>query len=247
MIEIFHKDMVDASATKAAYNTLYKEKGINQRDSFYLWIIHLLNPVQGGIFLDSSCGQGRLVNLAKTKGQRAIGMDFAIEGLVIGSKYPDCAAYNVADGECLPLPSRSVDYVTHIGSLEHYMHPELGAKEIGRILKSSGKAAILLPNAFGLFGNIRYVMRYGDVFDDGQPVQRYATYQLWYKILKQGGLKVIRVKSYCEVDFPRTWNDFFWLIKRPQKIFRWLISFLIPLNLANHLVFICVPDQKKED
>src|SRR5512140_1928610 len=107
MIEIIHKDMLDTQATESAYNELYREKGINQRDSFYLWIIKLLNPEPGGIFLDVSCGQGRLINLAKHAELLAVGMDFAEEGLRIGASDPEPACFCVADGENLPLPSRS--------------------------------------------------------------------------------------------------------------------------------------------
>lgn len=239
MIEIFHKQMDSTSATKSAYDRLYTERGILQRDSFYLWLLKILNPHIEGLLLDISTGEGRLVTLAHKNGQRTIGIDFSFQALEIAIKDTRSACFAVGDGENLPLHDSSVDYITHIGSLEHYFHTEQGACEIGRVLKPGGKAVILLPNAFGLFGNIKHVWLHGEVFDDGQPIQRYATRDMWKSILEFGGLKVDKIIPYSEIDFPRTVADLKWIILRPQKILRGLISLFVPLNLANHLVFVC--------
>ncbi|MDD5370430.1 MAG: class I SAM-dependent methyltransferase [Anaerolineaceae bacterium] len=239
MIELFHKRMDNTVATMHAYDHLYQDKGIRQRDSFYLWLIQLIDPRSDGLLLDISTGEGRLVTLARQAGKQALGMDFSLEAVKIGALKTDQPVFTVADGECLPFADESIDYITHIGSLEHYFHPEQGACEIGRVLKPGGKALMLLPNAFGLFGNIKHVWLHGEVFDDGQPIQRYATRDMWRSILEQGGLQVDRTIAYTEIEFPRTRKDLLWLLAHPLKIIRGLLSQLIPLNLANHLVFIC--------
>jgi SAM-dependent methyltransferase len=239
MIELFHNQMGNPSASKQAYNELYHDRGILQRDSFYLWILRLMNPQPEKLLLDISTGEGRLVALAQRAGQPAAGMDFSLQAVGMAVQNSGQPCFSVADGECLPVADASVDYITHIGSLEHYISPERGACEIGRILKPGGRAVILLPNAFGLFGNIKHVWLHGDVFDDGQPIQRYATRELWQSILEQGGLTVEKVVPYSEIDFPRTPADFLWLLARPQKIVRGLLSKMVPTTLANHLVFIC--------
>jgi hypothetical protein len=90
-----------------------------------------------------------------------------------------------------------------------------------------------------LLGNIQYVWRTGDIFDDGQPLQRYATRRAWERLLTDGGLSIEKVLGYGEVDFPRTSQDLIYLIKKPHKIVRYMLSAVIPLNLMNQLVFIC--------
>jgi ubiquinone/menaquinone biosynthesis C-methylase UbiE len=242
MIEIFHKDMNNLSATQKAYDTIYHEKGIHQLDSFYLWLIGLLKSKPEDLILDISCGEGRLVNLAQKRGYRVFGVDFSSVGLKIGRQEHTTSIFSVGDGEILPFPTDSIDCITHIGSLEHYHHPMKGIEEIGRILKPGGTAVILLPNAFGLFGNVKYVITHGEVFDDGQPIQRYATRMTWEIMLQKGNLKILKVLPYTEVNFPRVWPDFFWLLARPQRIIRHLISLLVPVNLANHLVYICTKE-----
>ncbi len=245
MLEIRHSNMDNTLALLKAYDEIYSSIGIQHLDSFYLWLISLLRPEVGKILVDVSCGQGRLVSLAQRMGIRTVGVDFSIEGLYIGHKHSPNSGWVAGDGECLPIADQSVDYVTHIGSLEHYMDPQKGASEIARILKPSGGACILLPNAFGLWGNIRHVWRTGEVFDDGQPLQRYATRRTWETLLIKGGLKIVDVMSYGEVVFPRTIQDAVLMIRRPRKILRYFLNLFIPLNLANHLVFICTKDQKQ--
>jgi|SRR5450759_193209 SAM-dependent methyltransferase len=241
MIEIRHEQMDKTSDTQEAYNFLYREKGIQQRESFYMWLINLLRPTPNSILLDISCGQGRLVNFAKRRGLRAIGMDFAADAVKMSFQSNPMAGWSVADGEHLPLNSQSIDYVTHIGSLEHYQNPTAGIREIARVLKSNGTACILLPNTYGLFGNILNVVRTGEVFDDGQPLQRYNSRKGWEKLIIDNGLNPFRVIKY-EREWPQTKTDLFWYLAHPSKMGRLLISYFVPVNLANCIVYLCKPN-----
>jgi SAM-dependent methyltransferase len=238
MIEIRHEGMDSTHSTQGAYNDLYRTTGILHQDSFYLWLISLLKPRPGNLLLDISCGQGRLVTLAACQKLRTVGMDFAVDGLRYGLQESPQSGWSVADGERLPLPENAVDYVTHIGSLEHYMHPEAGMREIARVLKPSGAACVLLPNTYGLFGNIQYAWKTGYVFDDGQPLQRYHTRRGWQDMLVAAGLAPYRVLRY-EREWPRTWADLFWVLKRPKKVARLFIAWLVPVNLANCIAYLC--------
>lgn len=239
MLEIRHSQMNTTADTQQAYDEIYAGEGILQLDSFYLWLISLLEPQQGRVLLDISCGQGRLVTLAQKQGLRAMGVDFSMQGVQIGLNETPAAWWVTGDGEQLPYADASMDYVTHIGSLEHYQNPQAGADEIARILKTGGKAVVLLPNSFGLLGNIKYVVRHGDIFDDGQPLQRYGTRRAWESMLTKKGLHVDRVLGFSEIPTPRTLPDWIWLLKRPQKIVRKFLNLFIPINLTNHFVFIC--------
>jgi SAM-dependent methyltransferase len=143
-----------------------------------------------------------------------------------------------ANAQCLPFADNCFDAVTNIGSLEHYFDPAAGAREMARVLRPAGTAAILVPNTFGLFGNIVYVWRHGEIFDDGQPLQRYACRQSWERLLAANGLQTYRVLGF-EQQAPRTVPDLLWMAQRPQKIVRWMMSPLVPLNLSNMFVFLC--------
>lgn len=239
MLEIRHKAVADGQPTQDAYNEYYQESEILMRDSFYMWLIEQLNPERGSLLLDISTGQGRLVQLAVEKELRAIGLDFALEGMLWGASRSPESMWVVGDGEQIPFADNSFDYITHIGSLEHYANFYAGASEIARLLSPTGRACILLPNAFGLLGNIKRVYQTGEIFDDGQPLQRYATLATWQQVLAAGGLAVERVVPWGEFNYPRTRADLLWTLKRPQKFVRSLILPFIPKPLANHFVFIC--------
>lgn len=239
MLEIRHASMDQAGNILDAYDDIYTGEGIMHRDSFYLWLIDLLRPVAGRSLLDISCGYGRLTVLARQQGLSAMGVDFSIAGVRQGTISSPESGWVVGNGECLPFPGASFDYITHIGSLEHFFNPQLGANEIGRLLKPGGVAVVLLPNAYGLLGNILKVMRTGEIHDDGQPLQRYGTRRFWENMLIAGGLRIERVTGWSEVERPRNRKDLSVYLRKPQKLLRFLIHPLIPVNLVNHLVYIC--------
>jgi SAM-dependent methyltransferase len=221
-----------------AYDMIYHEWGLTQQDSFYLWFLEHVARVAGGRLLDVSSGEGVFLSLARRSGFRAVGIDFSQVVLRKSQAYDAHASVAAANAQCLPFVDNCFDAVTNIGSLEHYFDPAEGVREMARVLRPGGTAAILVPNTFGLFGNIVYVWKHGEIFDDGQPLQRYACRRSWEKLLAANGLQTYQVLGF-EQQAPRTMHDLLWMAQRPQKIVRWIISPLVPLNLSNMFVFFC--------
>jgi len=242
MIEI-HRDAIAALRdSQDAYDALYARHftGVwtGQTPSRYLWLLSLLKARTGQTLLDVSCGNGYMLQAAGEHGLLAFGLEISeVELAEARERAPD-AALVCADAERLPFAQEAFDLVTNIGSLEHYLHPTLSVAEMARVLKPDGLALVLLPNAYGLVGNIQHVWRHGDVFVDAQPLQRYATRRAWARLLEENGLRVARVVGY-DRELPRTWQDLFWLLRRPLKLLRALLSPLIPVNLADCFVFLC--------
>jgi ubiquinone/menaquinone biosynthesis C-methylase UbiE len=239
MLEIRHTEKSNPKGIRNAYDVIFDSKGILLRDSFYLWIINLLNPTPGSQLIDIACGEGRLAKLAAQKGLNIIGLDFSYTGVLKASRLTPGISWINCDGERISLRDECTDYVTHIGSLEHFENAQVGANEIGRILKPTGLACIFVPNSFGIWGNIKTVLQTGDIFDDGQPLQRYATRRQWEFIFSKAGLKVKKVYGYNEIEPPATHQDLIWMIKKPQKFIRAFLSPAVPINLSNHFAFIC--------
>jgi SAM-dependent methyltransferase len=242
MLEIRHQAVHDGQSIQDAYDDMYQARDLLMRDSFYLWLIELLDAQPGSSLLDVACGNGRLVELASRQGLHAIGFDLSFEGLQLGAAGTPGADWVVGDGQLIPLPDSAVDGAMSIGSLEHYDDPLVGVRELARVLKPTGRACILLPNMFGLMGNIRHVRRTGEVFDDSQPLQRYGTRAAWQTMLEMGGLTVERVVPWGEVSWPRTGRDWIWSALRPQKALRGAVAAFTPVNLANHFIFLCRPN-----
>ncbi len=241
MLRIRKEDVSSTGGSRAIYNEVYASRGIRLRDSFYLWLLALLDIKDGGALLDVSCGEGMLLKFAAEAGTRPYGIDFSEIAVAVARRNAPSASILVADAEMLPWPDDYFDYVTNIGSLEHYLHPQQSIREMARVLKRDGLACILVPNSFGLWGNIKHVWRTGDIFDDGfQPIQRYATKNAWFKLLTENGLQPHRIVKH-EREAPRTLKDALVFLRHPARILRLALLPLVPLNLADRFVFLCHP------
>lgn len=225
--------------TRQAYNRIYEKSSLSHFDSYYQWLIKKLEIPSEGRFLDISCGGGELIRLSSLHGLEVVGLDFSEvvirkakrrlssqEGLVVGV------------GEELPFPDDSFDYVTNIGSLEHFNDPALGVCEMARVLRSGGKAYILVPNTFSLSTNIWDAFRRGITVVDQQPIQRYGARMDWVNLLHSNGLKVCRTQKF-ERAWPQFLSDWNYYLRKPKEMIRLLASPFIPLNLAFCFMFTC--------
>ena len=242
MIEINLEHVSSAAASQRAYDRLYGKSfsGVwtGQMHSRYLWLTSLLRSQPGQRLLDVSCGNGYLLRAAIRKRLDVWGLELSEVGLKQAREMAPAASLICGNAEALPFAPGSFDYVTNIGSLEHYVSPAASIAEMARVLKPEGVALILVPNVYGLLGNILHVWRHGDVFVDVQPLQRYATRGWWTRLLQQNHLSVVRTLRY-ERELPRTWQDLGWHLAHPSKLLRALLSPLVPLNLTDSFVFLC--------
>ncbi len=238
MIEIRHNTITDTSRSQSAYNLFYDDGGVDLSDSYYLWLLGKINPLPGKLLIDVSCGRGKLAAFARKKGLRVLGLDFSLSAIKVAQRTDPELNLLISDGEQIALKAQCADYVTHIGNLEHYQNPELGVREVARILKLDGTAIILLPNGFSIAGNVQHVRRTGEVFDDGQPLQRYNTREGWRELLEANGLTVYKTIRY-EHFLPRTKRDWMAHVKRPSRLLRWMLAWAIPFNLSNCFVYFC--------
>ena len=114
--------------TKEEYEKIYSDEGICHLDSFYKWLLRRLAPQPGKLFLDVACGEGRLTGWARARGLIGHGVDFS-EGAARLASSGGRGSFTVGDGEALPYKTGSFDYITSIGSLEHYLDPLKGVEE----------------------------------------------------------------------------------------------------------------------
>jgi SAM-dependent methyltransferase len=238
LVELRGPQVDSARDSSRGYDQLHDSGYLRQRESFYKWLLSLLRPRTGLRLLDVSCGQGPFLQVAKEAGLQVFGIDLSSQAVGMAAVQVPGASVSLANAENLPYSSSAFDYATNIGSLEHYFHPHRAVREMARVLHPDGVAMILLPNTFGLLGNILHVWRTGDVFDDGQPLQRYGTSAQWHRLLELNGLCVTRTVKH-EREFPRTWVDLRWYLRRPHKLARVLLTPLIPLHLSSFLVYLC--------
>jgi SAM-dependent methyltransferase len=182
-----------------------------------------------------------LVKLARGSGVDAFGVDLSYIGALTARKAVERNVIAIADGEFLPFPNESMDFVTIIGSLEHFPNPSTGIQEIRRILRKNGRAALVLPNSYYLVDIIWQVWRTGYSPNHKQSLERFASFREWYDFIEENGLKIHETYKY-NFRFPTSKPDLRWYLDHPRKIFSLGLAPFIPFNLSYHFVYICTLD-----
>ncbi len=223
---------------RLAYDARFQNNDLRDSDSFYRWVFKHFQGSSGQTLLDVACGSGRLLYHARQAGLRAIGLDFSIEGLKRERAIDPKTDLIFADGQYLPLSDQSVDYVANLGSLEHFIDPDTGIREMVRVLKPEGVVAIVLPNAFYAVDLVWWVWRKGRSASHKQPIERFAAYNNWRELLENNGLRVFKGYRY-NFMFPRTRLDIAFYRRFPRKLLDLAISPLVPFNFSYSFLFMC--------
>lgn len=219
------------------YDAWYSELSRSEGDPRELkacdWILDLLNAQPKKSLLDVACGTGTFLKRAEARGLAVSGVDVSPVAIETAAKRIPTATVRVARAEELPFAEGAFDYVTCIGSLEHFPDPEAGAAEIRRVLSPSGRAAIYVPNLFFL-GHIYLGLRHGTQPSEGNQEfsERFLTSEGWRGLLESQGLAV-------EACHP--WNHI-WATAKVSRltIAAWnATSWLLPKNLAYSFAFVC--------
>jgi ubiquinone/menaquinone biosynthesis C-methylase UbiE len=223
------------------YNELYQSPGrLRDADTLYGWVLDLLRPQAGDQLLDVACGEGVLVRLARERALNVVGIDFAFQAARIAHRQTVDCAIVAGDGEALPFQSQTFDYVTNLGSLEHFADPEQGIREMARVLRVDGLAAILLPNSYYLADIVWHVWRTGYSVTHKQPIERFATHGEWRDLLETSGLHVVRSYKY-NFRFPRSGNDWTWYFQHSRKFLYLAMAPFVPFHLSYSFLYVCTP------
>ena len=230
----------------ASYDVEYAGEGLQDSDSAYAWALSRLAPRAGATLLDVACGEGALLRHAVARGLAACGVDFSEGALRRAQLAAPKARLALANGERLPFADGSFDYVTCLGSLEHYLDPWRGASEIARVLAPGGRAAILLPNAYYLADIVWHVWRTGRGPDHRQVIQRFAAAREWADYLTMMGLPV-QATMRCNPRFPRTRVDWRWYRSNPRRLLYLVAGALTPFNLSASFLYLCRPGELRPE
>jgi SAM-dependent methyltransferase len=142
------------------------------------------------------------------------------------------------NGEALPFADNSFDFVTNLGSLEHFVDPGLGLREMKRVLRSGGLIGLLVPNSYYLLDIVWHVWRRGYPVSHSQTIERFATAGQWSDLLKENGLQICETHKY-NLCFPKTIYDLRWYLRSPLKLAFPLAAPMTPFNLSYSFFFIC--------
>jgi SAM-dependent methyltransferase len=115
-----------------------------------------LPPGEGRLFLEVGSNWGRWCVAADRLGYRAVGVDPSLKGVRaaqrVAAQLDVDASYLVADARHLPFEDGSFDLVFSYSVFQHFAKADALAafSEIGRVLRSDGRAVIQMANVWGL-------------------------------------------------------------------------------------------------
>lgn len=211
---------------KNSYERIFKKTPLSESEEHYQWILKTLSPQKGKTLLDVACGGGHFLKEAEKIGVNTFGLDISESALAIAKKEAKNSKLLCANGEKLPFRDETFDYVSNLGSLEHFLYPDQGIREMARVLKKDGKCAILVPNSYFLMTIINVWRKGSTERKTVQEIDRWATRKEWEELLETNGLKVEKIFKYNY----KTPND-----PLPYRILRPFI----PLNLSYCFLFLC--------
>ena len=211
---------------QASYDALHQQHSLRESRSHYRWVLKILSPEKGKKLLDVACGGGYFLREAEEMGVEGWGVDISNVAAKLARQSAPRSEVLCGNGEFLPFMEKTFDYTVNLGSLEHFIDPNKGVREMARVLKKEGKALLLLPNSYFLmtFLNVWRTGATGHV--TAQPVDRWATKDEWIRLVEENGLKVTRVLKY---NYKTREAPFKYRLVRP----------FIPLHLSYCFLFIC--------
>ena len=132
MLEIRLNEVASDEDSRQVYDGIYQVTDIALRDSFYLWLMKLLDWQADDVYLDVSCGHGQLTKLACQQGIDAHGLD--LSQMAIESDHPEPEhQLVVGNSQWLPYANDSFSMISNIGSIEHYVEMDTAVREMARV------------------------------------------------------------------------------------------------------------------
>jgi len=225
---------------KDDYNRIYEGSGIRANSAYYRWLVSLIKPKPGSRLLDVSCGEGIFLRefARRIKNAQVYGLDISDKALIRSKANILKGCLVNADGQFIPFLDEQFDCVSCLGSLEHYLDPEKGIRELFRVGKKDAIFCIVLPNSAGIDFLLQVIKSGAGPTGNFQIIERTATRKEWEDLLEKNGFKVMKV--FGSNLWPELFQEGSIKIKSLGKYFkRKLIKIFCPVNLAREFIFIC--------
>lgn len=203
--------------------------------NYYNWILGKLaiNNTPNKKILDVACGKGFFLKEAKKRGLQIHGIDISNIAIEKAQTIVD-GTFTVDNAENIHYKDETFDYLTCLGSLEHFTTPSKAVSEFSRVLKKNGLALVYVPNLM-FVGHIYMTFRYGVMPSEGEQSfsEVFYTSRGWQDLLERNGLRVSKVYSYNYIHGSKK------VSKTTALIWRCILRHFIPFNLSYAFAFIC--------
>jgi len=138
--------------------------------------------------LDVGCGTGIWLRAATELGAVPAGVDISEVALQVCQQKLRQAELHCGPAERLPFGAGQFDFISCLGSLEHFLEPERALREMVRVAKPTASFLLLVPNAgflprrFGLYSGTQQLAIREEV----------RSLQEWEKLFESVGLRIRR-------------------------------------------------------
>jgi len=233
---------LSAEDVKAWYNQHYAAKGLHtmRPHAAYPLFLDLLGAQAGSRLLDVSCGAGSLLAAAEARDVEAVGVDLSDEAVRLAQRVAPAAQVAVGAGEALAFRTGTFDYVTCLGSLEHFLDMGRGLEEMKRVAKPTARFCIMVPNED--FIGWKVLGHQGTAQQDIN--EHLLPLSAWRQLFERHGFAVLRV-------VPDRWHAVRWRATRGGSAMRFVTGpvleaawRLIPLRWQYQFVFVLGLDRQ---
>ena len=168
----------DKKKVEDFYNRIYEAGGYFSEETFNRRAMKILgiSSREKSRMLDVACGQGTLLAMAE-KYVETYGIDISRTAIRKAEKIAKNTKFRIAQADELPFRKRMFDYVTCMGSLEHFPNIEKALGEMSRVAKKDARILIHVPNSKYLVHMIL------GIDTQGQINERLATEDEWKKLI----------------------------------------------------------------
>jgi SAM-dependent methyltransferase len=200
----------------------------------YPLILDVLSVRPGAALLDVSCGSGFLLRAAHERGLTAYGVDLSDSAVRLARSVSPDLRLAVCAGEDLCFRDASFDYVTCLGSLEHFLDPSRGLREMLRVARPGAQFCIMVPNRN--FAGWRLLGRQGTAQQDIN--ERLLSLAEWRRSFEGEGFVVRGV-------YPDRWHAVKWRVGARRGLWRAVQGLLLeiawrllPLSWQYQFIFV---------
>lgn len=198
-----------------------------------------LQLTQDHAVLDVACGAGEWLLACADQGARPHGVDLSSKAIAICKQNLPQGEFHACSAETLPFEDNRFDLITCLGSLEHFVKPELAIAEMLRVAKKGARFILLVPNQdfltrkLGLFGGT----------DQVNAKEEVKTLNEWQELFESSGLVV-----------KKRWKDlhvlsYYWVFAKgtlhaPLRLIQALMLVIWPLKWQYQVYHLCSMREK---
>ena len=171
------------------FDRTYRAKGLSylRPPEFYAIFPEYLELRPGQRLLDLGCGPGLLLGQALARGAGAWGIDLSATALALARARAAGARLHACNAEALCFRDGSFDFVTCVGTFEHFLDGGRALAEMRRVLRADGRICVMVPNSRTLKWQLegRLLGRH-----DRDSHERAATLEEWLRVFADHGFQV---------------------------------------------------------